>query len=113
MILLHNMSTSLTFSRIINPTCSCGNYVGRHQPAIELDLVRKHIDNPKVQTNDIDVAEIITKMGIYRMCCRNTIIVSPILRLMTTDDQFKIYFDEREISQRMNRIIVGNNNPEI
>lgn len=104
--------SSLTFARIINPVCSCGNYVGRFQPAIELELVNRML-NGKSRTTDEDVAEIITDMGIRRICCRNTIIISPVLRLMETESQFKLYTDKQVISKKLDRITIGNPLPKI
>jgi DNA-directed RNA polymerase subunit N (RpoN/RPB10) len=106
------MESALTFARIINPVCSCGNYVGRYQPDIELQLVELQIKDSRA-TNDIDVSKIITDMGITRMCCRNTIMISPILRMMTVEPSFNIYGNNSTISQTLDRVIIGREIPNI
>lgn len=99
--------SSLNFARIINPVCSCGNYIGRYQPEIEFRLIRDFLDSDKV-TDDEDVSRIITDLGIKRMCCRNTILISPILRLVETEPELTIYLDRRNINDRIDRISIGN-----
>lgn len=71
----------LQFARIIDPVCSCGNYVGRFQPDIEFELLRLGNYGGR-KTDDEDLAKIMDEMGITRICCRKTIMVSPVLRLI-------------------------------
>lgn len=106
------MSTSLTFSRILNPVCSCGNRVGRLQREIEMKLFQIRQEESR-ETDDSDLSNILTDMGITKMCCRSTIIISPILPIMSTTPQFNIYQDTRTISIPMERITIGNPNPDI
>ena len=61
---------------------------------------------------DEDLSDILNEMDIRRMCCRRTIIISPILPIMTTGPQFNIYKDTRVISMEMERITIGNKDPE-
>lgn len=106
------MESSLTFCRIINPVCSCGNYVGRMQPYIELELLKRRIET-NVDTTDEDISDILNKKGITRICCRNTVIISPVLRLMSIPDQFNMYLDNNiVIKNRMERLIIGNPDPK-
>ena len=101
--------SSLTFARIIDPVCSCGNYVGQLQHEIEFRLIEKG-----GETDDTDVAIILNDMGVKRMCCRRTIIISPVLRLVQAEPEFNIYFDTRTISKRLERLNVGNpDSPQI
>lgn len=104
------MDSSLTFARIINPVCSCGNYVGRLQPELELELVKKSVSaGAGALTTDEDISDFLNKKGITRICCRNTVIISPVLRLMSVPDQFQIHTDNNSIiKKRMQRIVIGN-----
>lgn len=105
------MESSLTFCRIINPVCSCGNYVGRMQPYIELELLRRRLEvgSDTNATTDEDIADILNKKGITRICCRNTVIISPVLRIMSVPDQFNMYLDNNiVIKNRMERLVIGN-----
>jgi DNA-directed RNA polymerase subunit N (RpoN/RPB10) len=111
------MDSSLTFARIINPVCSCGNYVGRLQPELELELVKKSVSvstSSGMVTTDEDISDFLNKKGITRICCRNTVIISPVLRLMSVPDQFQIHTDNNSIiKKRMQRIVIGNPDPKI
>lgn len=104
--------SSLQFARILDPVCSCGNYVGKLQHQIEFALVEREKSLGR-KSDDTDVAEIITDMGIKRICCRRTIIISPVLRLMKTEPEFTVYLDKETITENMNRLNVGNNSPNI
>lgn len=107
------MDSSLTFARIINPICSCGNYVGRLQPELEMELVKKSVSAGGKVTTDEDISDFLNKKGITRICCRNTVIISPVLRLMSVPDQFQIHTDNNSIiKKRMHRIVIGNPDPK-
>lgn len=100
---------SLAFGRIYDAVCSCGEYVGRFQPDIEFALIEKvnfGLDN--IKTDDTDLAEILTEMGIMRSCCRRTIMISSISRLLKTGAPFNIYFDQRVLSLPGVRLSIGN-----
>lgn len=101
--------SSLEFIRNIDPVCSCGEYVGRYQPDIEARLLERNgFGSMNVETDDVDVSDILNDMRIFRSCCRKTILLSPVSRLLKTGDPFNIYFDKGKISLPLNRLIIKN-----
>lgn len=82
--------TSIQPVRIIDPVCSCGNEIGYLQHDIEFKMILKS-DYGKKITSDIDLSDILNDIGIFRMCCRKTIILSPILRLLKSGPTLKVY----------------------
>lgn len=101
---------SIQFSRNIDPVCSCGNYIGRIQPAIEFSLLKKINYNTDFSgdVDDKDVAAILDDMGIRKMCCRRTVIISPVVRLLQTSSPFNIYLDQKVLSLEAPRLLIGN-----
>lgn len=106
---------SLTFARIIDPVCSCGEYISRYQPEIEARLIEKNnFGTLNITTDDTDIVQILDNMKIFRMCCRKTILLSPVCRLLKTKAPFNIYSaDKGNISLSIERLIIGNPNPKI
>lgn len=102
-------------ARIYDTVCSCGEYVGRFQPDIEFALIEKgNYGETGLITDDTDIAEILTDMGVLRSCCRRTIMISSVSRLLKTGSPFNIYFDQRVLSLPGERLIIGNpNTPRI
>jgi DNA-directed RNA polymerase subunit N (RpoN/RPB10) len=103
----------LQFARILNPVCSCGNYIGRFQHLIEfklLEMQQKLLISEGRKTDDRDVAKILDEMDIKRMCCRREVIVSPVLRLLKVGETFNIYQDKTVLSEPFDRLIVRNKN---
>lgn len=101
--------SSLVFARIINPVCSCGNYVGRFQPEIEFRLI-----DMGGNTDDVELVKIMNDMKIKKMCCRSTILISPVLRLLQTRADLNIYKDHDTVEMNMERLTVGNpDSPQI
>lgn len=93
---------SLQFCRILDPVCSCGEYVGRLQPYLEFEMIRRSEYGTEF-TDDENLAAILDDMGIRRMCCRRTIIVSPVLRLIKTGPDF-VYDLTVKITRRGDRV---------
>lgn len=100
---------SITFSKILDPVCSCGYYVGKYQHEIDFALIRLG----KEKTDDTDVSKILDGLKIKRMCCRKTFIVSPVLRLLKAGPQFNIYLDNSSMSEKMEHLRINNLNPKI
>ena len=105
------MSYSMNFARIFPPVCSCGNYVGKLQYQIEIKLAEKQIEQ-NIKTNDEDIVKILDDLKITRICCRNSILISPIQRIVSTKNHMNVYLDNKIISERLNRIEVKNEDPD-
>lgn len=100
---------SLQFARIVNVVDTCGEYIGRFQPEIEFALIeRMGFGLLDVRTDDIEVAEILTEMGIKRSCCRRAVLLSAVSRLLKTEAPFNIYFDQRVLSLSGERLRIKN-----
>lgn len=67
--------------RIIDPVCSCGREIGSLQHIIEFRMVEKS-NYGDIHTDDTTLSEILDELDITRVCCRKTIILSPVCRLI-------------------------------
>ena len=71
-------------------------------------------NSSSTDTTDEDISDILNKKGITRICCRSTMIISPVLRLMSVPDQFNIYNDNNTvIKKRIERLVIGNPEPKL
>ena len=94
---------TIYFSRILNPVCSCGNYIGKIQHEIEFQMV---LSKEEVK-DDALVCKIMNKMNIMRMCCRRTVICSPVFQVIKTSPPFQVHRDNFNYSYTPDDITFG------
>lgn len=75
---------------IVDPVCSCGNEVGQLQQEIEFDLI-KESNYGRIGTDGTTLSKILDKRGIMRMCCRKTLMIYPIDRLLQSGPTLKVF----------------------
>lgn len=72
----------IQFVPIIGTVCSCGREIGLLQPEIEFRL-QKAI--PDFKADSRDTSDVLDSLGIYKLCCRRTVLAFPVYQVVSAD----------------------------
>lgn len=95
----------IQFAPIIGTVCSCGREIGLLQVEIEFRL-QKAI--PGFKADSRDTSEVLNELGIYKMCCRRTVLAFPVYQVVSADIAVFRYHRERgDITEDRDELIIG------
>lgn len=97
-------SKIIRFVRITNNVCSCGREIGKLQPEIEFTLLQ---ERGTFDADDTIISDLLTKMGILRLCCRISILTSPVYQINSNNvGVFKYFREKGTISEDLDELII-------
>lgn len=90
--------------RITNNLCSCGREIGKLQCEIEFTLLQ---ERGTFDADDTVISELLTKMGILKLCCRISILTSPVYQINSNNvGVFKYYREKGTISEDLDELVI-------
>lgn len=93
----------LRFVRIINSLCSCGRELGKLQPEFEFRALQ---DLGDFVGDDIYISKLLDEFGIMKICCRKTILGSPVYHVVSADvGVFKFHREKGDIEENIEELL--------